>query len=340
MRYGLIGLLVIACTGLSLRAQDAGSPAAPSQAAPSQADQMLNDILKPTPVVVSPSTRPSDLAILQPQGYVPTPKSTLLREGSDVIAREGRLHKVADSPYPEFIFDNKPPETKLDRMLVLPNLQLMSMEDAAAATHADLTFTVSGTVTEYQGKNYILLEPGPDEVSKQIPAPVLTVPSGNGPVSADQMLNQMLSSDKPAGPAPTAIPPVEKDATSGAGAIAAGAPVVNVLREQSQIFDRVGRLSLGSDGQQESIAGPAAHCPAQSETGRFGRRRGRSSRHAVPRDRRGDGIPRTKLHLAAKSRCDGRFRPAVLNAPDIADVVDLAGSLGGAGSMAIVRAAK
>jgi len=253
MRYGLIGLLVIACTGLSLRAQDAGSPAAPSQAAPSQADQMLNDILKPTPVVVSPSTRPSDLAILQPQGYVPTPKSTLLREGSDVIAREGRLHKVADSPYPEFIFDNKPPETKLDRMLVLPNLQLMSMEDAAAATHADLTFTVSGTVTEYQGKNYILLEPGPDEVSKQIPAPVLTVPSGNGPVSADQMLNQMLSSDKPAGPAPTAIPPVEKDATSGAGAIAAGAPVVNVLREQSQIFDRVGRLSLGSDGQQEEL---------------------------------------------------------------------------------------
>jgi hypothetical protein len=43
-------------------------------------------------------------------------------------------------------------------LVVLPNLKLMAMENAVTGSSRDLRFRISGTVTEYKGRNYILLD--------------------------------------------------------------------------------------------------------------------------------------------------------------------------------------
>lgn len=43
-------------------------------------------------------------------------------------------------------------------VLILPNLKLMAMENAVSSANRDLRFRVTGMVTEYRGRNYVLLE--------------------------------------------------------------------------------------------------------------------------------------------------------------------------------------
>jgi hypothetical protein len=219
-----------------------------AQTVPSPAERMLNEMLNPAPAA-PPTTRPGPAPVLEPTGYVPkAANSQLLREGTDVIARSGHLKKSADGTYPLFVFDNQPNESAIQPMSVLPNLQLMSMEDAASATRKNLKFTVSGIVTEYKGRNYILLEPGPEDISRQTPSSSFVPAGAHGPAPAEQMLSAMLAAD---GPSPSAPPPStrpQNDLTSGSGALPPKAPLLATLPEQSQIFDRVCRLSLGAEG--------------------------------------------------------------------------------------------
>jgi len=245
MRYLTIGFVV----GLF-------SAAAYAQTMPSPAERMLNEMLRPSASGggSSATTRPEPSAVVEPGGYTPAPSTgRLLREGSDVIARRGHLKKVQDSAYSEFVFDAAR-GSALEPMLVLPNLQLMSLEDAAVATREDLDFTVSGMVTEYRGKNYILLEPGPEALNRQSPSPVPAFePAARGPASADQMLKEMLSADGPAAAAPSNAGAPGKDLTSGSGALPPRAPVLTVLPEQTQIFDRECRLGPCPDGLHEQL---------------------------------------------------------------------------------------
>jgi hypothetical protein len=226
------------------------------QTMPSAAEQMLNQMLQPTGSgsASSPTTRPQAPQVMEPAGYTPAASTgALLREGSDVIARRGHLEKLPDNPYSEFIFDGWP-HSDLAPMLVLPNLQLMSMEDASAATRENLHFTVSGLVTEYRGRNYILLEPGPDALNRQSPSPVPGYqPASRGPVSADQMLKEMLSADKPSPAASSSADSPRRDSTSGSGALPPNAPVLTMLPEQAQIFDRVCRLGPCPDGLHQQL---------------------------------------------------------------------------------------
>jgi hypothetical protein len=224
----------------------------PSDQGGSAAEQMLLDMLKPqTQPAPAPATRPG-MAMLEPAGYAPQKTESLLREGSDVWQRSAHLRKVPDSIYPQIVFDNSEPGEKLPPMLVLPNLELMKMENAEAATTRDLKFVVSGTVTEYRKKNYILLESGPQDLtSRLLPPP----PPKNAPAnaSADQMLNEMLAADSKPLPPLAKQPPLEPDRTSGPAAVAPGAPRLMVLRENSPINDRLCRLTTVADGQQEQI---------------------------------------------------------------------------------------
>ncbi len=224
-----------------------------SKTALTPAEKMLNQMLQPAPAPAGPATQPSELATLRPEGYTPPRTGPhLLREGSDVIDRRGYLKKLADSPYPELVFTGDPSGSDLGPMRVLPNLQLMSMEDAASETKENQTFTVSGVVTEYKGKNYVLLEPGPEEVSRQMSQPNWTQ-IARGPVSPDQMLSEMLSADdRPSGSVPQ-TPAPQTDLSSGPGALPPAAPMVTVLPERSQIFDRVCRLSRNADGTQDQL---------------------------------------------------------------------------------------
>ncbi len=246
MRYLAVGLLV----GLLAAATVHG------QTMPSPAEQMLNQMLQPNGPgsASSPTTRPQPPQVMEPVGYAPAASAgALLREGSDVIARRGHLEKLQDNPYSEFIFDGWP-HSDLAPMLVLPNLQLMEMEDASAATKQNLHFTVSGLVTEYRGKNFILLESGPDALNQQSPSSVPGYkPAARGPVSADQMLKEMLSADKPSPASPASADSVGKDSTSGSGALPPNAPVISMLPEQAQIFDRVCRLGPCQDGLHQQL---------------------------------------------------------------------------------------
>jgi hypothetical protein len=236
---------------------------------------MLNEMLRPGAKTSTeqsstdqPATRPAPPEVLQPVGKgAPGPGAGLLREGSDVIAQHGHLVKVPDAPYVQFVFDG-PAGAAPAPMWVLPNLQLMSMEDACSAMKEDLDFTVAGTVTEYRGKNFILLKwrpddnngPGSDALGSDLPAsnsgsdgPAADSPAKRGPAPADQMLKAMLTAEKPTGRMLPTAPVAQRDLTSGPGAVAPKAPSLNVLPEPSQIFDRVCRLSPTPDGSREQL---------------------------------------------------------------------------------------
>ena len=58
----------------------------------------------------------------------------------------------------EFTFDSDGKTMKDPPLVVLPNLKLMAMENAVTGSSRDLRFRISGTVTEYKGRNYILLD--------------------------------------------------------------------------------------------------------------------------------------------------------------------------------------
>ena len=43
-------------------------------------------------------------------------------------------------------------------MIILPNLKLELMEQAVSNSNRDLKFRVTGMITEYHNRNYLLLE--------------------------------------------------------------------------------------------------------------------------------------------------------------------------------------
>jgi len=81
-----------------------------------------------------------------------------LREGTFIINRVGRLTHSADGQQAEFAFDADGRAMRDPPMIILPNLKLMQMENAMSGNSRDLRFRVSGTVTEYKGRNYVLLD--------------------------------------------------------------------------------------------------------------------------------------------------------------------------------------
>jgi hypothetical protein len=86
------------------------------------------------------------------------PPQALLREGTFLIDRTGRLSRSADGQWWEFSFIVDGQTLRDPPVRVLPNLKLMSMEDALTSTNRDLTFRITGILTEYRGRNHILLE--------------------------------------------------------------------------------------------------------------------------------------------------------------------------------------
>jgi hypothetical protein len=149
-------LFLIAFAAVPALAQTTRPDAAP--ATTPSADQVLNQMLK--------SSDADKSTVLQPQQSAPLPDAAgsagsavgILREGTDVIDRVGRIQKSADGQQTQFIFDSDGRALHDAPLVILPNLKLMSMENAVSVASHDLRFRVTGTVTEYRGHNYILLE--------------------------------------------------------------------------------------------------------------------------------------------------------------------------------------
>ncbi len=80
-----------------------------------------------------------------------------MREGNYVVNRLGRLTRVNNAQM-EFSFEADGKTMQDPPMIILPNLNLMSMENALTTTNRDLKFRVTGVVTEYKGRNCLLIQ--------------------------------------------------------------------------------------------------------------------------------------------------------------------------------------
>jgi hypothetical protein len=138
-------------------------PAQQSPATQPTAGQLLDQMLRPSATPAQP---------LQPLPDPPAPDRTtggaavapgadpmpVIREGSYIVDRTGRLTKSADGQQFEFNFESDGRAMKDPPVVILPNLKLMAMENAVSGSNRDLRFRITGMVTEYKGRNYVLLE--------------------------------------------------------------------------------------------------------------------------------------------------------------------------------------
>ena len=82
----------------------------------------------------------------------------VLREGTFLVDRVGRLSRSADGSQAEFVFESDGTAMQDPPLIILPNLKLQQMEDTVSTATKDPRFRISGQLTEYRGRNYILLE--------------------------------------------------------------------------------------------------------------------------------------------------------------------------------------
>jgi hypothetical protein len=128
------------------------------------ADQLLQQMLRPAngpalqplqPILDPPVLDQTTGKMVVPDAAQP---QTLRREGDYIRDRLGRLTKSADGTQEEFTFESDGRTMQDPPIVILPNLKLMAMENAVNSANRDLRFRITGPVTEYKGRNYILLE--------------------------------------------------------------------------------------------------------------------------------------------------------------------------------------
>lgn len=163
--FAILTVLAFACVASAQTTR----PANPT------ADEMMKQLLTPTkpqtppltPLPDAPTKDATTLKTVAPGGQ----QQNLIREGTRLFDRTGRLTKTAEGMM-ELTFDADGQGMKDPPMLILPNLNLMGMEKAIASASRDLKFRVTGQVTEYNGRNYILLD-------KFVVVSDVTTPRGN-----------------------------------------------------------------------------------------------------------------------------------------------------------------
>lgn len=130
------------------------------------AEEMLSQMLKrptaggnrPLPPLPESATGGADKTSGGGAVAPDAPVVNVLREGTFLVDRVGRIERSSDGSQAEFVFESDGTALQDPPVVIIPNLKLMQMEDAAANSTRDLRFRVSGMVTEYRGRNYVLLE--------------------------------------------------------------------------------------------------------------------------------------------------------------------------------------
>jgi hypothetical protein len=159
LAISLVGITTLAPTlwgqSPATRPSDATTTVAPSESAGSLLDRMLPPGA-PTARPVAPATAATPTT--RPGVAPGTPAHSVLREGTLLVDRTGRLARSADGSNIEFVFDSDGTALKDPPVIILPNLKLLAMEQAVAGVNRDLRFRITGMVTEYRGRNYVLLD--------------------------------------------------------------------------------------------------------------------------------------------------------------------------------------
>ncbi len=132
---------------------------------PASAEDVLSRMLRPTNSAAAqplqPATAPGSMIDKTSGSTAVAPDAAparVLREGDMIVSRTGRIQTSADGQQWEFAFDSDGKALKDAPLVILPNLKLMDMEEAAKSARRDLRFRITGEVTEYRGRNYVLLQ--------------------------------------------------------------------------------------------------------------------------------------------------------------------------------------
>lgn len=125
-------------------------------------EERLNQMLQPpaggAARPLQPTTSPS-IDRTSASAVAPgAPAVTVLREGTFLVDRTGRLSRGSDPQSWEFAFEADGKTMRDPPVVILPNLKLMAMVDAVKNANRDLRFRITGMVTEFNGRNYVLLE--------------------------------------------------------------------------------------------------------------------------------------------------------------------------------------
>jgi hypothetical protein len=164
MRFVILFVATILSASILAPAQT--TQPAPGQPAPAQsAEQKMNGLLTPppnygTPLPSTPATPAASMdKTTGPAAAAPVaPNVPVVREGTHRVNISGRLSHSPDGQQAIFTFDSDGTTMKDPPMIILPNMKLEGMEAAVLNKNGDVHFRVSGTVTEYKGRNFILLD--------------------------------------------------------------------------------------------------------------------------------------------------------------------------------------
>jgi hypothetical protein len=158
-------LLVLGSIVAGVFAQSTPPATQPSTVPPAELPptDLLNQMLKPpgqAPLPLQPIVFPPPVNNVT-GGAAVAPNATtmpIIREGTFIADRTGRLTKSPDGVQSELTFDADGRAMQDPPMIILPNLKLEMMEQAVSGSNRDLKFRVTGMVTEYHSRNYLLLE--------------------------------------------------------------------------------------------------------------------------------------------------------------------------------------
>ncbi len=131
-------------------------PAAPAASAQPSPAQIMDEVEKARPKdAPAPAATPAPEGERKDGSEARTASGRLLREGSFIANRKGRMVRASSGDW-AMTFDADATGPADPPMILMPCLNLMSMEKIAERAGDTLTFTVSGQVFVYKGKNYLL----------------------------------------------------------------------------------------------------------------------------------------------------------------------------------------
>lgn len=162
MKLGTTVLLGILMTSAIALAEPTTRPATDGGGV--DAEKMLDQLLRTQaggakPIQpMAPETDKIDVGSSKNAVAPKAPSVALKREGDIISRRDGRVQRTADDQGWEFHFESDGKSLQDPPMLLLPNLRLTMIENSLHDSNRDLRFTVTGTITEYHGRNYLLVE--------------------------------------------------------------------------------------------------------------------------------------------------------------------------------------
>ena len=125
------------------------------------AERTLDTLLRARPGMarpIQPIANGTDIVVASRSNAVApiVPSLPLKREGSIISQRIGRLQQVRKDW--EFHFESDGAALQDPPMIVLASRKRMEMEDQVRTANRDIRFLINGVITEYRGRNYLLIE--------------------------------------------------------------------------------------------------------------------------------------------------------------------------------------